>query len=71
MYSYRFIQFYIVITLAMAASARHIVKHWKKYTLCSVVYFFGARFAAKRHRSVHFSFQCTPGRDTKYTHVTC
>ena len=50
----------------MAASVRHIVKHWKKYTLCSVAYFFGARFAAKRHRSVHFSFQCSPGRDKAY-----
>lgn len=47
----------------MAASARHFVKHWKKYTLGGMAYLFGVRFAAKRHRSVNHSLQCTPGCD--------
>lgn len=53
----------------MAASARHFVNHWKKYTFGTVAYLFGARFAAKRHRSVNHSLQCILGRDKPHTLV--
>ena len=42
----------LVALLSMATYVRNVRKYWKRYLLCTGIFYFTSRFLIKRYRSV-------------------